>query len=73
MKKLVIGLITVYQSLFSPLLKQLLGVKVQCRYSPSCSAYTKHAVATHGVWKGLLMGGKRVLQCQPFTKAYGYH
>ena len=72
MKTVIIFLITIYQQLFSPLLKQLLGVKVQCRYSPTCSEYTKQKVSQDGVVKGLLAGAMRISHCQPFGKAYGY-
>jgi putative membrane protein insertion efficiency factor len=37
-----------------------------CRFYPSCSKYTAEAVALWGPWRGLWLGGKRVLRCQPF-------
>lgn len=38
----------------------------QCRFFPSCSEYTRQAVEKHGVWKGIHLGGKRLLKCHPF-------
>lgn len=38
----------------------------QCRFFPSCSEYTRQAVEKHGVWKGIRLGGKRLLKCHPF-------
>ncbi len=42
-----------------------------CRYYPTCSQYTKEAVAKYGVLKGLLKGTFRILRCSPFSKG-GY-
>jgi putative membrane protein insertion efficiency factor len=42
-----------------------------CRYHPSCSQYTLEAIGVHGVIKGTLIGGWRILRCNPFG-GYGY-
>lgn len=73
MKQIIITLISFYQIIISPLIKQLLGVKSQCRYSLSCSHYAKEVVQKYGVVKGTRLTIKRLLSCQPFTKAYGYN
>ena len=39
-----------------------------CRFIPSCSEYTYQAVEKYGVFKGLFLGMKRVLRCNPFNK-----
>ncbi|MBD3280980.1 membrane protein insertion efficiency factor YidD [Candidatus Dojkabacteria bacterium] len=39
-----------------------------CIYHPSCSEYTFQAIDKHGVVKGSLMGGARILRCNPFSK-----
>jgi hypothetical protein len=42
-----------------------------CRFEPSCSTYTAEALAQHGLFRGLSLGVRRVLRCQPFN-AGGY-
>ncbi len=37
-----------------------------CRYQPTCSRYAKEAVNKYGIFKGGLLGLKRVLKCNPF-------
>lgn len=48
-----------YQKFISPL------TPPACRFEPSCSQYTREAIALWGLW-GLWMGTKRILRCQPF-------
>jgi conserved hypothetical protein YidD len=38
-----------------------------CRYQPTCSGYFVQAVKKHGIFKGTIMGGARLLRC---TKHY---
>jgi len=68
MKKLLIGIITVYQKFISLPLHQLLGISpgTGCRHTPSCSVYAQHAFEHYGIAKGLLLSSKRLLSCQPF-------
>nr|WP_137637925.1 membrane protein insertion efficiency factor YidD [Loigolactobacillus binensis] len=40
----------------------------RCRYYPTCSHYMQTAVTRFGVIRGLLMGGSRILRCQPLAK-----
>lgn len=68
MKKFLIVIITMYQHIFSPLIRQFLGIQYVCRYSPTCSEYTKQAISKKGVIIGLYLGLKRILSCQPFSK-----
>jgi putative membrane protein insertion efficiency factor len=58
--RLASGLIRGYQLLLSPLLG------MNCRYEPSCSAYAREALATHGALKGLKLAAGRVLRCHPW-------
>ena len=39
-----------------------------CRFVPSCSEYTYEAVKKYGVIKGLFLGFKRILKCNPLSK-----
>ncbi len=65
MKRLLIAMVRGYQLLISPFLGQ------NCRYMPSCSAYTIEAMEKHGPLKGIWMGLKRVGRCHPFREG-GY-
>ncbi len=65
MKRLLIALVRGYQLLISPVLGN------NCRYMPSCSAYTLEAMEKHGAWRGLWLGIKRVGRCHPFHEG-GY-
>lgn len=68
MKKIALLTISFYQYVVSSALKQLLGIQRMCRYTPTCSDYTKHAIAKYGVFKGGVLSVKRILSCQPFSK-----
>jgi len=35
-----------------------------CKYPVSCSEYTKQAIIKHGVLKGMVMGGRRIISCR---------
>ena len=65
MHKLLIGLIKVYQYLFSPWLGQ------HCRFHPSCSNYAIEAIEEHGTLRGLWLAMRRLGRCHPWH-AGGY-
>ncbi len=65
MRKMVLAMIWLYRQLISPLFAS------RCRFYPSCSQYCYEAVEHYGVIKGLLLGGKRLAKCHPFS-AGGY-
>ena len=37
---------------------------------PSCSAYSKQSIATHGLIKGILMTADRLMRCGMDTRLY---
>jgi uncharacterized protein len=59
-KKNIIRLIRCYRFTFSVLLPP------SCRFHPSCSQYAMMAIHRHGVVRGLWLGTKRVLRCNPW-------
>jgi putative membrane protein insertion efficiency factor len=38
-----------------------------CKYHPSCSQYASDALRKHGILKGSLMVGWRLLRCNPWS------
>ena len=66
MKKILIGLVKIYQ-------KYLLPLKGHstCIYFPTCSQYAVEAIEKYGALKGGLLAVWRILRCNPFAKG-GY-
>ena len=60
MKAFLIALIEGYRLLLSPFFG------TQCRYYPTCSAYAREAIETHGAARGTWLAVKRVLRCHPW-------
>jgi len=60
MKYLVIDLLKLYKTFLSPFLPP------SCRFTPTCSEYAMQAVEKHGAFKGIWLGFKRLMRCQPF-------
>ncbi len=61
MRKLLLGLVRLYQVAISPLLPP------SCRYYPTCSTYAYEALIKHGALLGSLMAIARILRCNPFV------
>lgn len=68
MKKILISLINFYQKHISLWLD---SKNIKCKFYPTCSDYTKQAIEKYGVIKGVFLGIKRILRCNPFSKG-GY-
>lgn len=62
MKKLLLGLIRLYQRGISPALPP------RCRFRPTCSEYAVTAIERFGAWGGGVLALKRLLRCHPFYK-----
>ena len=60
MKKVVLKMLLIY--------KKYVSKGIYCRMIPTCSEYTYEAVEKYGVIKGLYLGIKRVLKCNPWGK-----
>lgn len=65
-KNITLGLIGFYQKFFSKALPP------SCRFTPTCSEYTKQAIEKYGFFKGGLKGIVRILHCHPFSGKAGY-
>ncbi len=68
MKKFLIYLLNFYKKYISPIFANF---GIHCKYYPSCSNYMKQAIEKYGVLKGVFIGLKRLLRCNPFSKG-GY-
>ena len=65
MKALALGLVRFYQLTISQVMPP------SCRFIPTCSQYTYEAIDRYGLFKGIWLGGRRILRCHPF-RAGGY-
>ena len=65
MKRLLLRLIGFYQRQIST------HTPASCRYTPTCSEYTRVAIGRYGALCGGWMGMKRILRCNPLFKG-GY-
>ena len=68
MKKFFLFLIKKYKKYCSPIIEQR---GIHCKYYPTCSEYMGNAIEKYGVVKGVFLGIKRFLKCNPFSKG-GY-
>ncbi|MAJ91841.1 MAG: membrane protein insertion efficiency factor YidD [Legionellales bacterium] len=62
MKTIIIKLVIFYQRFVSPFFRPC------CRFYPTCSEYTREALAKHGIYKALFLSLKRFIRCNPFFK-----
>ena len=67
--KVAIKLIDLYQIYLSPDHSPYWSKirRPACRYYPTCSEYTKQAIAKLGFFKGIILGFYRILRCNPFS------
>ncbi len=69
MQRFLVSIIEFYQRFlsFDTGALHILTPQGACRYSPTCSEYTKQAILKEGSLKGVWMGFKRVLSCNPWS------
>ena len=60
LRVLFVLLIRFYQRFISPFLG------ANCRYTPTCSQYSKEAILKYGPFKGGWLAIKRILSCNPW-------
>ncbi len=60
LKRVILNTLKIYKAFLSPLLGS------NCRFYPTCSTYTYQAIEKHGILKGIFLGFKRILRCNPF-------
>ncbi|HPF83097.1 MAG TPA: membrane protein insertion efficiency factor YidD [Bacilli bacterium] len=65
MKRVLIKIIRLYQKIPG-------NFHNNCRFQPTCSNYMIDAIEEYGSIKGVFLGTKRLLRCNPFNKKYGY-
>ena len=68
MSKFFIKIIKIYKKYISPIFSSM---GVSCKYKPTCSEYMIQAIEKYGCIKGIWLGMKRILRCNPFSKG-GY-
>ena len=68
MKNLILCFIKLYKKFISPIFKMM---GIECKYYPTCSEYTRMAIEKYGCIKGIFLGLKRIIKCNPFSKG-GY-
>ena len=60
MRAVLLLLIDGYRLLLSPFFGR------QCRFYPTCSAYAREAIETHGTLRGSWLAVKRIVRCGPW-------
>lgn len=62
MRRVLISLIKFYQLAFSPY------IGGQCRFHPTCSAYSLEAIERYGALRGSWLMVRRIGRCQPLCE-----
>ena len=64
--KIFILLVKLYQNTLS------FALPCSCRFHPTCSHYMIDALKKRGLFWGFVLGFKRIMRCNPFSKHSGY-
>lgn len=70
MKRIFIKLLNFYEIFLSPDQSIFSRGRRFCVFEPSCSQYTKDAIAYGGFFYGLKKGILRIIRCHPFQKNF---
>jgi hypothetical protein len=65
-RQILVLVLRLYQVTLSPVLATLFGPSARCRFTPSCSQYAIEALQIHGVFRGGVLAGRRLLRCHPW-------
>jgi hypothetical protein len=60
--RIVVALLDLYKRFVSPLLPRA------CRFEPTCSVYSREAIAKHGLVRGGALALRRLSRCHPFHR-----
>ena len=60
LSSLLLFMIYLYQKFISPMMP------ASCRYTPTCSQYSKESIIKYGPLKGAYLAFKRVIKCHPW-------
>ena len=63
LKILILSTLYFYKRVISPFLPNA------CRFQPTCSEYMIEAIKIHGIFKGLILGIKRICRCHPWGES----
>jgi hypothetical protein len=75
MKKIILWIIKIYQKTISldyGILGKIFPNLRGCKFTPTCSEYTYMAVEKYGAFKGLKLGSRRVIRCNPWAETGQY-
>jgi len=67
LSRMAIAMVRMYQMAISP----FFGGRAACRFTPTCSEYTRQAIEKYGALRGTAMGIRRISRCRP-GGGFGY-